>query len=59
MPRAGNVKVARLLLEKGAKPDARDKDNKTPLDWCRQGNPTQAAEIDKIFREHQRKSSLR
>jgi ankyrin repeat protein len=50
--RLRNVKIARFLLEKGAKPDARDKDNKTPLDWCRESKSENAAEIEKVFREH-------
>ncbi len=48
-----NVKMVRLLLEKGAKPDARDQDNKTPLDWCHDESKGQnAAEIEKLFREY-------
>jgi ankyrin repeat protein len=50
--RLTNVKMVRLLLEKGAKPDARDQDNKTPLDCCHESKSTNAAEIEKVFREH-------
>jgi ankyrin repeat protein len=50
--RAANVKMARLLLEKGAKPDARDNDNKTPLDVRDTLKWKNAAEIEKVFREH-------
>ena len=48
-----NVKMARFLLEKGAHPDARDKDNETPLDWCHTAKNKNAAEMEKLFREHQ------
>jgi uncharacterized protein len=50
--RAANVKMARLLLEKGAKPGARDTDNKTPLDVRDTLKWKNAAEIEKVFREH-------
>jgi ankyrin repeat protein len=50
--RLRNVKMARLLLEHGANPDARDKDNQTPLDWCHASNRKNAAEMEKVFREH-------
>jgi ankyrin repeat protein len=54
--RSGHVKIARMLLEKGAKPEARDKDNETPLDWCHKSKPTEAAEIEKVFRDHEKAS---
>jgi ankyrin repeat protein len=57
--RSGHVKIARMLLEKGAKPEARDKDNETPLDWCHKSKPTEAAEIEKVFRDHEKASGGR
>jgi ankyrin repeat protein len=57
--RLRNVKMARLLLEKGANPDARDKDNQTPLDWCHASNRKNTAEMVKVFREHHARNDKR
>lgn len=50
--RMTNVEVVCLLLKNGADPNGRDKDHKTPLDWCRELNRTNAAETEKVLREH-------
>ena len=54
--RMTNVKIARLLLESGAKIGAQDADGATPLDWCRELNWSNADEIEKMVREFQRKN---
>ncbi len=57
--RMTNVKVARLFLERGADPAIQDEDGKTPLDWCRKLNWTNADEVEKLFREFHEQADKR
>jgi ankyrin repeat protein len=52
--RLGNLTLVQLLLENGAKPDARDREGKTPWDWSRELNWSNAAEVQKLLLKHQK-----
>lgn len=53
--RLTNVRMAKLLLDNGALIDPMDNNGETPLDWCRELNWTNAAEIEKVFREYRKR----
>jgi ankyrin repeat protein len=52
-----NVRLVRLLLEHGANPNRRDKNNETPLDYQRKLHPDFRTAIEKVFAEFQKLSA--